>query len=126
MSYVAVGQAVPSPSHLLGPAGQAGSVSGRGITPCPLQWTRHGWRATVTATSASFPNASWSRPAIVCEEPRGRGDISPEKPRGRREGFNKSSLPPGGVDVFWAWSLRGPAEGMGGAAPEKPLVPQAG
>nr|XP_055206250.1 NADPH oxidase activator 1 isoform X3 [Gorilla gorilla gorilla] len=34
----------------------------------PLQWTRHGWRATVTAASASSPSASWSPPALGCQE----------------------------------------------------------
>ncbi|XP_047625033.1 NADPH oxidase activator 1 isoform X2 [Phacochoerus africanus] len=53
-------------------------------TSC-AKWTRRGWRATVTAASASFPSASWSQPTGVCEESALRSPWL--------EAFNKSPLP---------------------------------
>ncbi|XP_039714756.1 NADPH oxidase activator 1 isoform X2 [Pteropus medius] len=53
-------------------------------TSC-VKWTRRGWRATVTAASASSPSASWSPPAP------GPSEVSPERPLAGA--FNKDSRP---------------------------------
>ncbi|XP_032117590.1 NADPH oxidase activator 1 isoform X2 [Sapajus apella] len=50
--------------------GQRTWTSDRGPrwTSC-VKWTRHGWKATVTAASASSPSASWFPLTLECREP---------------------------------------------------------
>ncbi|XP_037586219.1 NADPH oxidase activator 1 isoform X2 [Cebus imitator] len=58
------------PSMAIQLRGQRIWTSDRGPrwTSC-VKWTRHGWKATVTAASASSPSASWFPLTLECREP---------------------------------------------------------
>lgn len=94
--------------------------------PCPSpQWTRRGWRPP--------RGPGWHPPQVRrgpgrplrARRPGGRGDISPEQPRGGGRVLIKAVFPRG-VGVLWAWSLRGLTGVTGRGRSREALVPPAG